>query len=356
MQNDYDAQINEDKATKSQTSKLLERVACGVLILALIVSSLWLLGSKMSKDEKIAELTSTLAAREKDLAQVNDALGEMSALLPRAESTGTPVSSAAPDAAPVVSEAMVAPEEIASVLAAANRLIEEQQARIFRLEDELSAKTPPGGPGTDKIAYLTFDDGPSPVTEDVLRVLEKEGIKATFFVVHGKYDHLLKDIHEAGHAIGVHSYTHSYKTIYASETAFWNDFDLERNIVEAATGMPVRIFRFPGGGSNTVSRKYSQGIMSRLAKQAEEKGYAYFDWNVDSGDASGNNVPADRLVRNVKSTVGNKPRINVLMHDSGAKQTTAKALPEIIAALREKGYAFAALSADAPAFHQTVVN
>ena len=114
--------------------------------------------------------------------------------------------------------------------------------------------------------------------------------------------------------------------------------------------------RFPGGASNTVSRKYCRGVMTKLTSQAGSKGYRYFDWNVDSGDASGNKVAASKLIANVKRGTGSQKYVNILMHDAAAKTTTVDALPEIIKFLKGQGYKLSRIDEHTPDFHQKVAN
>ena len=196
----------------------------------------------------------------------------------------------------------------------------------------------------EKVVYLTFDDGPSANTEKVLDILKKENVKATFFVTgnNPKYNHLMKRAKEEGHAIGLHTYTHDYSKVYSSEEAYFDDLQNISDLVEKVTGEKTKILRFPGGSSNLVSAKYTKGIMSSLTKRVKEKGYQYFDWNCDSTDAAGNNVPVERLVKNASS--GQGEQINVLMHDTDAKDTTVEALPQIIKSYRSRGYVFQALT------------
>ena len=177
-------------------------------------------------------------------------------------------------------------------------------------------------------------------TEKVLDILKKENVKATFFVTgnNPKYNHLMKRAKEEGHAIGLHTYTHDYSKVYSSEEAYFDDLQNISDLVEKVTGEKTKILRFPGGSSNLVSAKYTKGIMSSLTKRVKEKGYQYFDWNCDSTDAAGNNVPVERLVKNASS--GQGEQINVLMHDTDAKDTTVEALPQIIKSYRSRGYVF----------------
>lgn len=212
-------------------------------------------------------------------------------------------------------------------------------------------------PKPTKTCYLTFDDGPSDNTLKILKILDKYDAKATFFVIgtNSKLEYLPK-IKAAGHAIGLHSNTHDYSKIYKSRTNFFKDINKLSDKIEKYTGEKTMLLRFPGGSNNTVSRKYKKGIMTDLTTQVQIKGYAYFDWNVDSGDASGNNVPASRITKNVLKQAKNKNSICVLMHDTAAKGTTVKALPDIIEGLKKQGYKFEVLTEETYGYHYKVNN
>ncbi len=207
-----------------------------------------------------------------------------------------------------------------------------------------------GGNGSTKgkVAYLTFDDGPSVNTLKILDILDEYDVKATFFVIyHSGMKKQYKAIAERGHTIALHSYTHDYSKIYKSEKAYFADLKKIHDYVEEITGVDSRIIRFPGGSSNTVSNKYNKGIMKKLKAEVTDKGYIYHDWNVSSTDAAGSNRKASVLLSHIKSDSGNKKTINVLMHDTGkSKLTTVEALPSIIEYLREQGYSFEALTED----------
>ena len=116
------------------------------------------------------------------------------------------------------------------------------------------------------------------------------------------------------------------------------------------------IIRFPGGSSNTISEDYCKGIMTDLVKEVQIEGYKYVDWNVDSTDASGNNVSAKKLIKSVKKNCDLEKANVILMHDSNAKKTTAKALPKIIEWAQKEGYVFKALTLDSPSAHHRVNN
>lgn len=207
-----------------------------------------------------------------------------------------------------------------------------------------------------KIAYLTFDDGPSKNTKKILKILKKYNAKATFFVTGNDKIEYMKDITDAGHTIALHTYTHNYQKIYSSTSAYFNDLNKIHNLVLKKTGIDARIIRFPGGASNTVSANYSKGIMSKLTKMVENQGYKYFDWNVDSGDASGNNIDPNRIIRNVKVNSKGVDRCVVLMHDTLAKSTTVQALDKICKFYKSNGYEFAGLNEKSLPCHQKVNN
>lgn len=217
--------------------------------------------------------------------------------------------------------------------------------------------TPAGGTDLSaKTIYLTFDDGPSARTPEVLQILADNGVKATFFVKNGgKYNHYMQDIVAQGHAIALHTYSHNYASVYASDEAYLNDLQQISDLVYNETGVRTEIMRFPGGSSNTVSRKYNSGIMTRMTQKVTEMGYVYYDWNLSSGDASGGTVPASTIINNCRKV----PRSNtviVLMHDAGDKQTTVEALPEVIAYYKAAGCQFAVIDKNTPQIHQRVAN
>lgn len=206
------------------------------------------------------------------------------------------------------------------------------------------------------ICYLTFDDGPSNNTLKILDILDSYGIKATFFVVGTAKTDYLPQIHSRGHAIGLHSATHNYRTIYSSVNHYLTDIKTISDIVYSKTGVRSNIMRFPGGSSNGVSASYCRGIMTELTALMPSLGYSYYDWNVSSGDAAANSVPSATITSNVLSGARGKSSICVLMHDTGAKGTTVQALPAIIEGLHGMGFRFAPLTAEVYGFHQRVIN
>jgi len=214
-----------------------------------------------------------------------------------------------------------------------------------------------GGSSGTKKAYLTFDDGPSANTTKILDILDQYNVKATFFVIYRSgYESVYRDIVNRGHTIALHSYTHDYSKIYSSTTAYFNDLNKLSDYVENLTGVRSKIMRFPGGGSNTVSRSYCRGIMTTLTKEVQNRGYRYYDWNVDSGDASGNSVSSSRIISNIKNNCGSQKTAIILMHDAPSKSTTVTALPSIIEYLKSKNYQILPITEDTPQMHHAVNN
>jgi len=207
----------------------------------------------------------------------------------------------------------------------------------------------------NKTIYLTFDDGPGAYTGKLLNVLKKYNVKATFFVIDtgsGNYNLLTRMANE-GHSIGIHSTTHDYGKIYASEEAFFDDLYNMQTIIKNNTGITTMLTRFPGGSSNTVSR-FNPGIMSRLTKAVTEKGFRYFDWNVSSGDAGKANTTA-QVVRNIKNGVHANGKYSVvLQHD--IKNFSVNAVEEVIQWGLANGYTFAPLDMTSPTCRHGINN
>jgi len=190
------------------------------------------------------------------------------------------------------------------------------------------------------VIYLTFDDGPSPITAEILDILKQENIKATFFVVNfdSSMDSIVKRIVNEGHTLALHSYTHKLNEIYMSEDIFFDDLTKIKNKIKEVTGIDSNIIRFAGGSSNTRS-SYNKGIMSRLVKEVVNRGYHYFDWNVSSRDVEG--ARNSNEVYNSVITTLSKNRSNVvIMHDHKYCQKTLYALKDIINTARNNGYTF----------------
>ena len=205
-----------------------------------------------------------------------------------------------------------------------------------------------------KVIYLTFDDGPGPYTAQLLDILKAYGVKATFFVTNQapKYLDLIGRAYREGHSIGVHTSVHDYDLIYSSEEAYFKDFFDMEEIVFQQTGEHTRMFRFPGGSSNTVS-SFNPGIMSRLTRAMNDLGYQYFDWNVVSGDAGETNK-TNKIVENIEEGCRENRISIILQHD--IKDYSVAAVEDVIIWGLQNGYSFRALELDSPAMHHGVNN
>ena len=211
-----------------------------------------------------------------------------------------------------------------------------------------------GGSG---IIYLTFDDGPqSGTTDKILNVLKEEGVKATFFVTCKGPDSLILREYKEGHAIALHTATHNYAQVYASVNSYYADLNQVSSRVKRITGLDSKIIRFPGGSSNTVSRRYQQGIMSFLTKDVLSRGYHYFDWNVDADDAVGcvKSASPACVYNNVTKRLSKNRNNIVLMHD--VKPYTANALRDIIKYAKNNGYTFKKIDMSTPMVWEKVNN
>ncbi|MDU2122315.1 MAG: polysaccharide deacetylase family protein [Clostridium celatum] len=203
-----------------------------------------------------------------------------------------------------------------------------------------------------KIAYLTFDDGPSTeVTQEILETLKSNNIKATFFVLGSNVEksneqkELLKEMVMEGHAVGNHGYCHDYSILYpsrvANPTVVINDMKKSEEAMKAVLGDDFRtsVIRLPGGHMSWNTKS--------LDPLLEENGYSYIDWNALNGDAESNDRTAEQLVNRLKGTIrdlaGNDDVLVILMHDTNAKKTTAQSLQEVIDYLKSLGYEFRTL-------------
>ncbi len=231
-----------------------------------------------------------------------------------------------------------------------DKKIEKLDIKKKSLEESLEKKKITN---SKKRIYLTFDDGPSTYTKDILNILKKHNIKATFFVTCSNNLNLyLKEYVAGGHTIGLHSCTHKYSQIYSSKDAFYNDINSLNNIIETNIGYRSKYIRFPGGSSNTVSN-FNNGIMSELTKDIKNKGYEYYDWNIDSNDAGGSG--SNQIYSNVIGALENNRNASIiLMHDT--KLATKNILDKIITDALKKGYVFDSINENTPVVHHYVNN
>lgn len=211
--------------------------------------------------------------------------------------------------------------------------------------------TPPSAPGLamrkrefdrepEKIVYLTFDDGPYPEsTPRILKILQDEGVKATFFVLGRqveRHPELLKDEYEQGQGIGNHSYSHDYSLVYPSPEAFLAEFKQSEEVIFKTIGIRPRIIRAPGGTQGHFHVSYYNLL--------DTEDYLVYDWNVSSGDAAAPLVPGEQLLKNIETQMHGKTRAIILMHDTNKKTTTIDVLPKIIHYLKQQGYSFGVIT------------
>ena len=237
--------------------------------------------------------------------------------------------------------------------AAAKEQAEKERAAEFTLQPGVPAGTLEPNK-EEKVVYLTFDDGPSENTQAILDILDQYDAKATFFITGSQADYrpLIKKAYDAGHTIGLHTYSHDYSSVYSSVDAYFEDLEKIGEVAEEQIGYVPCFIRFPGGSSNVVSQKYSPGIMTELTGLVQEKGYQYYDWNVDSGDGAG--LDSEQIKSHSVTDKYSHPVI--LLHDSQTKTETVKALPAIIEYYKEQGYEFRAIDRNSFVSHHAVLN
>lgn len=198
---------------------------------------------------------------------------------------------------------------------------------VFFLSFKVSAAT--------RNVYLTFDDGPTFITERLLDVLNKEKVKATFFVV-GKeikgQEKTLKRILEEGHSIGLHTYSHNLRKVYKNDESFIKEMEETSEKIEEITGFSPKIIRFPGGSSKRLNKEFLDKL--------HEKNFKVFDWNSDIYDGEYPELSLHRLCENSKHVKGNSNNVIILMHCNSNNKNTVGALPKIIKYYKENNYEF----------------
>ena len=236
----------------------------------------------------------------------------------------------------------------------------EAQGVVSKANPSIAALAQPVTPDPESVIYLTFDDGPSSeVTPALLDVLEENEVQVTFFIVNYSEEMLpiLRREVKDGHTIAMHAWDHDYSKCYTEEDAYFNGINQLKQKVYQDTGYTPFCFRFPGGSSNTISRRYNSGIMTRLTQRSDaDPNWEYYDWNVDSTDASGNNRDADLLANSAIKELQKGQHNIILCHDTNNKTTTVEAVRKIIEYGRANGFVFSGIRRDTPAVHHGVNN
>ena len=194
----------------------------------------------------------------------------------------------------------------------------------------------------EKKVFLTFDDGPtSNITPQILDILKRYNVKATFFVLGKQVERnpdLIKREFNEGHSIESHTYSHSYKTVYQSKDSFFDEFNRTEAALQRTlnrSDFKTLVVRMPGG---SVGGQYS-AIKKEIGVELTNKGIASLDWNVLTKDAEGASQ-YDEIINNIVTGTGNKHCAVVLMHDADTKQITADTLPKVIEYYRDNGFKF----------------
>ncbi|MBQ1192938.1 MAG: polysaccharide deacetylase [Lachnospiraceae bacterium] len=236
-----------------------------------------------------------------------------------------------------------------------NTRTEEQQADYSEEETTAVMETEAQTEATKKngkTVCLTFDDGPSENTEKIIEILDRYGVKATFFVI-GKEDkeslERYRMIVESGNTIALHSYSHDYSIVYNSIEDFASEVNRIHDLVLEATGVDTKIFRFPGGSANSTVDKMD---IHECIEYLNENGYTYYDWNVSSGDASPALQSVEQIMDNIENDLFKMNTAIILMHDANNKTTTVEALPVLIEMLLEEGFEIKAIDNSVPTIQQ----
>ena len=218
----------------------------------------------------------------------------------------------------------------------------ERQAKIPKLTEQGKENLKNIYHTEEKVAYLTFDDGPSNNTHEILDILKKYNIKATFFVLGSQvevFPETTNRIYNEGHYIANHGYSHKYSTIYQSPEQVLNEFNQCNQIVASTINVPEynsHLFRFPGG---SVGGKYAE-LKSQAIVLLDQNNILHIDWNSLTGDSEKTNPTEEYLMNNIQKTTEGKNSLVVLMHDAQAKHITAETLPKVIEYLIQQGYTF----------------
>ncbi len=225
------------------------------------------------------------------------------------------------------------------------RLFPKSEAKVS--EAEPVKKTNASGKENQKpqkVAYLTFDDGPSDNTEKVLKTLKEKNAVATFFLIGNEIteerEETVKKAIEQGNAIGVHTYCHEQKVMYRDEESFFDDYQKAAGTIQKITGERPTLHRFPWGSNNGYIRSFVDDAHQKLTQM----GVKSFDWNVSGEDSVGRHISGWIIMSNIKKDLTKYDTPIILLHDSAGMDRTAEVLGDIIDYIRSQGYTFATLT------------
>jgi len=200
-----------------------------------------------------------------------------------------------------------------------------------------------------KVIYLTFDDGPSNITNNILDTLKENNVKATFFIIGNQIDGLedvIKRIHDEGHSIGLHTYTHNFKRIYGNKNTFIKEMFQSREKIYEVIGISPNIIRFPGGSQRHLTNAYLDKLHSLNFK--------IYDWNMETADGLNSKVSPDRLFREATKGSDKLSIIILLLHCDYMHKNTCKALPKIIKYYKNEGYEFKPITEETPELYYPI--
>ncbi len=230
---------------------------------------------------------------------------------------------------------------IKSVVAPPPITVIEQPAKLGMIQVTPDAKEEPARfqGQVRKLAYITFDDGPTEYTEQLLDILKQHEAKATFFMIGrqlNQHPEAVKRLLKEGSYPGLHSMTHNYKKLYKSGSSanFVKEFKKEQKMVQDLIGFTPHLIRAPYGSSPQIGEKFRGDIAAA--------GFKMWDWTTDSLDW---NLPGqpDKIVARVSKSVHRDKEV-ILMHE---REQTVQALPRILKLLEDRGYEFEVYDPDA---------
>ncbi|RFU65392.1 polysaccharide deacetylase family protein [Peribacillus glennii] len=217
---------------------------------------------------------------------------------------------------------------------------------------------PPGpinGKQQQRIAYLTFDDGPSTNTKAILDILDRYEIKATFFVMGHEEPYAMKgykEIKNRGHVIALHCFSHDYSVIYRSKEGYFKDLNRLEVFLKKNFGITSNVVRFPGGSKNITTRQAAtKHVVPDIINELTKRGYIYYDWTIDSRDGDSPYVSKQAIIQNVLKEAAHQQQAVILLHDINSMKNTVRALPDIIEGLKSQGFIFDIIDDYSPKVH-----
>ena len=178
-----------------------------------------------------------------------------------------------------------------------------------------------------KVVYLTIDDGPSEYTDEIIKILNKNNVKATFFMINGNmqaYPEQVKNIVENGNTAGFHSVTHDIHKLYVSKTSAKEEFDTNQATFKKITGQTSKVIRLPFGSKPYTPRASYNALV--------DSGYKLWDWTLDTEDWRST---SSQIMENVKKYSSGSDNVVLLMHE---RKQTVEILDEMIKYLKSEGF------------------